>query len=54
MLTYSTIMARPFVRTGTAIETAMACVLGIAGQAQATLLLKDSFGFSPITFQGGQ
>jgi hypothetical protein len=41
------------VRFGIALGIGLACALSVTGRAQGTLLLKDSFGLSPVTAQGG-
>jgi hypothetical protein len=53
MSRYSTFVAARVVRMSAAFWAALACVLGTAVVAHAALLLKDSFGFAPITDQGG-
>src|SRR3954453_15095276 len=40
-------------RCAALVGVALACASFTAGQARAELLLKDSFGFAPVTSDGG-
>jgi hypothetical protein len=53
MLNHIENKSRALVLKRTVGGTLMVCVAGIAGPVQAGILLKDSFGMSPITAQGG-
>ena len=53
MSIYKITMTVQLVRVLTVTATALTSVFGAANWAQAAILLKDSFGFFPITAQGG-